>query len=398
MKSKAQRTSWFFRFIAAFTLPQVIWFVFLAGDFITHPFAPEPQFNSVAFRLMIVLVIVPVALWVSVLVLRRVPGNVCGLFLVQWAILVMGTSLRPDSPLQAYNSALSVGWVGAWLLPLYFPDGRAAPRWLSFLIHIVSATFVFAVGVWMFFQSSFTLASGESIPNPLFAPALLPLEPLMSLIEGVTLLSIIVLIIPSLVARVLSSDPLIRQQMKWLGLGIVIVLLVVFPIQLSGITLGKASSLDLLEGIARFCWNLFITLAPFVAVGNAILRHNLYGIDIIIRRTLIYSILTAALAVVYFGSVIVVQQVLRLITGQTSDLAIVLSTLVIAALFNPLRHRIQNIIDRRFFRRKYDAQKTLEAFSIATRDEVDLDKLQAELIGVVRETMQPTKVSLWVKE
>jgi hypothetical protein len=136
-----------------------------------------------------------------------------------------------------------------------------------------------------------------------------------------------------------------------------------------------------------------------IAVGIAILRYRLYEIDIIINRTLVYGPLTATLALVYFGGVATTQLVFRAVTGQQQQpqLAIVVSTLVIAALFNPLRRRIQSFIDRRFYRSKYDARKTLEAFSARLRDETDLDALNDELVGLVRETIQPAHVSLWLR-
>jgi hypothetical protein len=144
--------------------------------------------------------------------------------------------------------------------------------------------------------------------------------------------------------------------------------------------------------------NLALLTLP-VFTGIAIVRYRLYEIDLIINRTLVYGVLTGTLALLYFGGVAAIQAIFRILTGheQQPQLAVVVSTLVIAALFNPLRRRIQGFIDHRFYRSKYDARKTLEAFSAKLRDETDLDALSHDLTIVVRETMQPAHVSLWLR-
>ena len=134
-----------------------------------------------------------------------------------------------------------------------------------------------------------------------------------------------------------------------------------------------------------------------IAIGIAILRYSLYEIDTLINRTLVYGSLTAMLVALYFGGIVLLQRFFVLLTGEKSTLAVVASTLLIAALFNPLRRRIQSFIDRRFYRKKYDARKTLETFSTKLRDETDLNALSDDLVGVVRETMQPAHVSLWLR-
>jgi hypothetical protein len=214
-----------------------------------------------------------------------------------------------------------------------------------------------------------------------------------------TLFAAIVLSALSLVVRYRRTSGVERQQLKWFALAA----------GLSGVSIvGQVLSffvaqvLNLDPQFGDTLWNLLgaaTNTGLYMAVGFAILRYRLYEIDILINRTLVYGSLTATLALVYFGGVAATQAIFRTLTGQEQQpqLTIVVSTLAIAALFNPLRRRIQSFIDRRFYRSKYDARKTLEAFSAKLRDETDLEALNNELVGVVRETMQPAHVSLWLR-
>ena len=177
-----------------------------------------------------------------------------------------------------------------------------------------------------------------------------------------------------------------RQQLKWFVYTVAL-LVVGFLAALLGF------------GQHSVAWNIGIAAFNFlpIAAGIAILRYRLYDIDVVINRTLVYGVLTAALALVYVGSIILLQGLFRALTGETSQLAVVASTLAIAALFVPLRQRVQAFIDRRFYRRKYDVAKTLQAFNMRLRNDVDLDNVADDLVEVIKETMQPAHVTLWLR-
>jgi hypothetical protein len=287
-------------------------------------------------------------------------------------------------------AGLIATWIGTWVwLPsvtltitflfLLFPHGRLlSPRWrpvawLAAGLTVVAVVF-FALAPWDL------LDPGVPARNPFGIEGLRDLGVAVATPVFVIGIPTMVLSVASLVLRFRRSRGEERQQLKWfVYAGVLSVGAILLP--------SVASSLLQL---------LILPLLP-VAAGIAILRYRLYDIDLIINRTLVYGALTALLVGVYVGSIVVLQGLLRALTGQESQLAIVASTLAVAALFNPLRRRIQSFIDRRFYRSKYDARKTLEAFSAKLRDETDLEALNNELVGVVRETMQPTHVSLWLR-
>ncbi len=210
-------------------------------------------------------------------------------------------------------------------------------------------------------------------------------------VEGLVL-SLALVAGTSQVARLRRARGVERQQIKWVAYAAVA--------GVSGAILSYTVAVAIgvlwLERVG-FVLGIVGAVSVPIAMGIAILRYRLYEIDLLINRTLVYGALTAILAALYFGGIVVLQRVFVALTGERSTLAVVASTLLIAGLFSPLRHRIQFFIDRRFYRSKYDARKTLEAFSAKLRDETDLDALNAELVGMVRETMQPAHVSLWIR-
>jgi hypothetical protein len=267
-----------------------------------------------------------------------------------------------------------VGYV-AWMLFFYlFPSGRFVPRWTRWL----ALCWVVFLGLW-----NFTPYGPLTWPPLLFNAAIVVLWGSFPVAQVYRY------------ARV--SDPIQRQQTKWVVFGVAVA---VAGALTTLFTVGAAIDLPPEEVeprmLSMLLMDAFALLIP-LSIGVAVLRSRLFDIDVIINRTLVYGSLTAILAAHYFGSIVWLQIVFVELTGQRSTLAVVASTLVIAALFNPWHRWVQAFVDRRFYRRKYDARKTLEAFSAKLRDETDLDALSDDLVGVVRETMQPSHVSLWLR-
>jgi hypothetical protein len=300
---------------------------------------------------------------------------------------------------------VGIAWLGNWLwvpavglfatyLFLLFPDGRLPSRrwrplaWLSgALIVLLSISFGLAPGP--------VASLPPRIRNPFGLEGAAWLFNAANI--GFPLLALCILAsVVSLVLRYRRSRGEERHQIKWIA----------FAASVVGLLFVIGTVIQLIYAPEQPSWSELLDVVTVlsytgvpIAVGFAVLKHRLYDIDVIINRTLVYGSLTASLALVYFGGVATIQAIFRALTGQQEQpqLAIVVSTLVIAALFSPLRRRIQGFIDRRFYRRKYDAAKTLEAFSAKLRDETNLEALNDELVGVVSETMQPAHVSLWLR-
>jgi hypothetical protein len=344
---------------------------------------------------------------VGAIVASRRPENPIG-----WLLLLSGLAISINHfgaqyaiyALLAQPGSLPAGealaWIASWLLPIYsglqvfylllFPTGRLPSRRWRPLAWLTVAYILVGV-ILSAFSSGAYLGSLGPIRNPLgiegftnFYKALLyTVSPLLYVAVALSLLM-----------RLRRAVGVERQQLKWFAYSAAIfalgIVLIVIPIAID------TPSWYEWVGTAIFTAS---GAAITISIGIAILRYRLYEIDTLINRTLVYGALTAMLAVIYFGGVTTIEAIFRALTAQEQQpqIAIVVSTLVIAALFNPLRRRIQSFIDRRFYRSKYDARKTLEGFSAKLRDETDLEALNNELVGVVRETMQPAHVSLWLR-
>ena len=348
---------------------------------------------------------------VAALIVSRQPRNTIGwLLMVPVGLYVVGgpigsyiESLAPSSPAPTVPLLLML-WFSNWnwlllifpllFIPLLFPNGRPpTPRWRCVGVAAIACATLFVLLV--------TLAqklSAGTTPDLVFNnPIGVLREDMVERLVGVWIAGLLALVVACAVAlfvRYRRADETEREQIKWLLYACAVFLVVYIGGFVGGVG-GEAS-------LGGYIWGVFFGLSVITlpaAIGIAILRYRLYDIDVVINRTLVYGSLTALLTLVYLGGVATTQAIFRILTGQEHQpqLAVVISTLAIAALFNPLRRRLQSFIDRRFYRRKYDARKTLEAFSAKLRDETDLNTLGDDLTSVVRETMQPAHASLWVR-
>ena len=318
---------------------------------------------------------------VSAVIFWRGPNDVMALY-TSFTLLIFGgaafTNEVPGALTEAHPGfsfplavLYYVGQVTFFVFFYIFPDGRFRPRWTLWVAVVVALLWV---------------------PSTFF-----PGSPL-DVLGGPFFIFVITTTVVAQVYRYRRvSGPTQRQKTKWVVFGVVVAIvgfsvtisaLQLFPVLDAANPLAKMSIFALVQGS--------ITLVP-LSMGVAILRSRLYDIDVVINRTLVYGALSVTLAIVYFGSIALLQAALIAITGQKSQLAVVASTLLIAALFNPIRRRTQNLVDRRFYRGKYDGEQVLAAFSDKLRDETDLDRLSEDLLVVVRETVQPEHTSLWLR-
>jgi hypothetical protein len=392
--------AWVFFGLIAISVTVSVIYIFTSRPIREHPALPELLFP-----------LVPVAFaFVGALIISRQSQNVIGklmmlpglsfFFLVDVYLqpFISGAIPLPQSPSPLF---LLIVWYSNWnwlvlvfpivFIILLFPTGQPPiPRW-RWLIYFGLALFLAFVMIGIFVQQMSPGATElEWIQNPI---GFIPNEWLNTYIVGPWLMAFplwVLLCAVSLLVRFRSTKGIEREQIKWLFYAGGLFAAIYVPTFI-GDTYSQTENI----------WNILLAigmLAIPAAIAIAILRYRLYDIDIIIRRTLQYALLTGLLVLFYFGSVVLLQTLVENLTGEQSPLVIVLSTLAIAALFNPLRLRVQDFIDQRFYRKKYDDQQTLAQFAAAAWDEVDMDKITATMLRVIEETIQPEQVSLQLKK
>jgi len=346
---------------------------------------------------------------VAWLIVSRQPRNTIGwVLMVPVGLYVVGgpnvgyiERLAPSSP-EPTVPILLMAWFNTWnwlllifpllFIPLLFPNGRPpAPRWRWVSVAAIAWAALFVLLATLPQQINAGTTPNLVFDNPIGILRTDTVERLVG-VWIVGLLALAVACAVALFVRYRRANDTEREQIKWLLYACAVFLVVFVGGFVSG--LGGTASLG------GYIWGVLFGLSVITlpaAIGIAVLRYRLYEIDLLINRTLVYGSLTVTLVALYFGGIVVLQRVFVLLTGEQSTLAVVASTLIIAALFNPLRRRIQSFIDRRFYRRKYDAAKTLAAFNVRLREETDLGALSNDLLGVTRSTMQPEHASLWLR-
>jgi hypothetical protein len=362
--------------------------------------------DGILFELMLIFVF-SIMFVVGLIIISRQLNNVIG-----WLLIVAGFSSAIFTISSEFAQfvlfsqdqymifGLLSAWVSQWIwigyaaslllgLPLLFPNGKfLSPRWRVFGWLTVFYLLLLWTSVAM---RPGTLTDFATHNNPFGIKAFEIFPPVFGQILTLLSLPLVFGAVFSLYQRFRGSRGDQRAQIKWFFFAACLLLVAIIA--------GFAQTLGIIPSgnnqLSALIFGLQATLFT-ISIGIAIQKYHLYEIDLVIRRTLVYGVLTVLLIIFYYVSVVLLQQAFRALTGQDSPVAIVISTLVIAALFNPLRGQIQEFIDRRFYRRKYDAQQALAEFAATARDEVELDQLTGQLLSVVQESLQPEQTELWL--
>lgn len=346
---------------------------------------------------------------IGALILARSPENTVGWIFLTIVFLYVANQLISDfarfSLIKGQADhfwGLVAAWITSWLgiiffafitiLPLlYFPNGRLlSPRWRFYVWFVISLITIQVIGEML---QPGPMDNFPGFDNPFGIPAARGICNFIARAANILGGAAIALSGISLILRFQRAEGIERLQIKWLAYGAAAPLILIFLVSI----FVPDNPADPLTQVINYGLMLSLLMVP-VSTGIAILRYRLYSIDLIIRRTLVYSILTSLLMLLYFGSVTILQALFTSLGGSHATIVTIISTLAIAALFNPLRRRIQDFIDRRFYRQKYDADKVLSEFAASARSETDLERLTGELLRGVQETIQPGTIMLWMQK
>ncbi len=316
-----------------------------------------------------VLITIVVSLSVGLLLFCLKSDNILGLFASLW--LVTSAVTADSAPGSVANILSHLIWPAMFILFSIVPNGRFVPRWAW----VFPALFMVEFAASTFFPPPYNL-------------------------EGWGDMLVILLLIGTIATQIYRyrtvSSPLERQQVKWFVSGFVVILL--WPVNALPLVIPALNQDTSWYQLAQPASNTLQFIFIPVGISIALFRYRLWGIDVLINRALVYGLLTLMLGLIYCGLVFGGQALLTRLIGQSEGVVVVASTLVVAVLFQPLRHRIQNIIDRRFYRKKYDATRTLQRLNAALRQEIELERLCEQIVDVVQETMQPAQISLWLNK
>ena len=393
--SPTQQTSLLYKYYRVLIIPALLWYVWMAHYVVTST-AGEIQIYTSWFPAFGVFVITPINICLGFLLMRRLPNNVIGPVLIVYACATTSEMII-DLIVPVAQGALSEFVLSLFMFPslitllVCFPDGKPPSRVAS-VIFAVLYGMCLVIGTTALFSNPDSYGTsfwnGEALPNPFYIEAFAPVGELY-MQTGLILITVIPLTALLLtIYRYIRTTPIERKQLRLVVFGFLLpTFLIPLPLILE---VSNAVVLAATLGLI-----LATTTLP-LAVTVGILFYRLWDIDVIIRRTLIYAVVSALLALTYFAIVLTTQTLLSGFIPEDNTLLIVISTLVIAALFNPLQQRVQRVIDRLFYRKRYDAEATLEQFSEIIRDAMDAQAIEQHIVDTVTTTIQPESISLWV--
>ena len=396
--STTQQTSLLYKYYRLLIIPALLWYIWMAHYALTSSTGVAPIYAN-WLPLFGFFVITPMNILIGFMIMRRLPHNILGPALIVFACSVT-SEMAVDLIVPLAQGALSEFVLSVFMFPsmitliLYFPDGKLPTQWASSIFAILYSIFLIG-GTINLFTNPYSFGTnhwnGEYLPNPFAIEAFAPIgEPFATIIGPILLLLLPLTAILIAVYRYIHTTHIERKQMRIVLFGFFLPLILIsLPLNL-GVSVATV--------IAATVGIILVSTTLPLAIAVGILFYRLWDIDVIIRRTLIYAVVSALLALTYYGIVLTAQTFLSGFIPDDNTLLIVASTLAIAALFNPLQQRVQNVIDRIFYRKRYNAEAILDQFSEKIRDAVDAKTIEQEILKAITSTIQPETVSLWMVE